>query len=89
MCCFRPDEGRREEPLQQNVAAGYAPNMVLPRLRISRIYWRDLLVTVLPFVLVVVAAFWIALHYVRPAPPKTIVMTSGAPGSSFQNSAEK
>src|SRR4051812_20525451 len=63
--------------------------MVLPRLRISRIYWRDLAVTVLPFVVVVVAAFWIALRYVRPAPPRTLVMTSGAPGSSFQNSAEK
>ena len=63
--------------------------MALPRLRISRIYWRDLAVTVVPFVLLVIAAFWVALRYVRPAPPRTIVMTSGAPGSTFQVSAEK
>jgi len=77
------------EGADTDIAAGYDRQMVLPRLRISRIYWRDFAITVLPFVLVVVAAFWIALRYVRPAPPRTIVMTSGAPGSSFQNSAEK
>src|SRR5262249_7668968 len=33
--------------------------------------------------------FWIALHYVRPAPPRTIVMTGGAEGSSFQISAQR
>jgi hypothetical protein len=61
----------------------------MPRLKLSRIYWRDAAVTFGPFVLLVVAAFWIAFHYVRPAPPKTIVMTSGIEGSTFQVSAER
>jgi hypothetical protein len=63
--------------------------MAMPRSRISRIYWRDLAATLLPFVLLVVAAFWVAFHYVRPAPPRTIVMTSGPQGSTFQVSAER
>jgi hypothetical protein len=63
--------------------------MVIPRLRISRIYWRDVALTFGPFVLLMLVAFWIALRYVRPAPPNTIVMTSGAEGSIFQVSAEK
>jgi hypothetical protein len=31
----------------------------------------------------------VAVHYVRPAPPKTIVMTSGTEGSTFRNIAER
>jgi NMT1 family protein len=63
--------------------------MAIPRVHIPRINWRDLAVTFAPVVLVVLVAFWIALHYVRPAPPRTIVMTGGAEGSSFQVSAER
>lgn len=55
----------------------------------SRVYWRDAAVTVGPFVLLVIVAFWMAFHYVRPAPPRSIVMTGGAEGSSFQISAER
>ena len=63
--------------------------MAIPRVHIPRINWRDLAVTFAPVVVVVLVAFWIALHYVRPAPPRTIVMTGGAEGSSFQVSAER
>jgi len=63
--------------------------MAIPRLNFSRIYWRDLALTFGTFVLLIVVAFWIALHYVRPAPPRTIVMTGGAEGSSFQISAQR
>src|SRR5881394_2973329 len=58
--------------------------MVLPRLRIPRISWRDLAVTVGPFALLLAVAFWIALRYVNPAPPDTIVISTGAEGSMFQ-----
>ncbi|HEX9432513.1 MAG TPA: TAXI family TRAP transporter solute-binding subunit [Burkholderiales bacterium] len=61
--------------------------MRISGLKVSRVYWRDLAVSVGPFALVVVAAFWIALHYVRPAPPDTIVMTSGSQGSMFETFA--
>src|SRR5512138_211817 len=63
--------------------------MAMPRLKMSRLYWRDVAVTIGPFVLLVVLAFWIAFHYVRPAPPRTIVMTSGIEGSTFQISADR
>ncbi|MFL5395520.1 MAG: TAXI family TRAP transporter solute-binding subunit [Myxococcales bacterium] len=63
--------------------------MELPRLTVSRTSFRDLAVTFGPLVLAVLVAVWIAFQFVRPAPPHTIVMTSGAEGSSFQFNAEK
>jgi hypothetical protein len=59
------------------------------RLKLSRVYWRDFALTVGPFVLLVIIAFWIAFHYVRPAPSHTVVMTSGIEGSTFQVSADR
>ena len=61
----------------------------MSRLKISRIYWRDAALTFGPFLVLVIVAFWIAFHYVRPAPPRTIVMTSGIEGSNFQITAER
>ena len=36
-----------------------------------------------PFALLLAVVFWITLHFVHPAPPNTIVMTTGASGSLF------
>ncbi|HWI15783.1 MAG TPA: TAXI family TRAP transporter solute-binding subunit [Burkholderiales bacterium] len=59
------------------------------RARIQRISWRDLAFTAAPVVLVtclgIAAAYWI----VRPAPPRTITITAGPPGSVFRLTAEK
>jgi len=63
--------------------------MPLPRLRIPRISWRDLALTVGPFALLVVLAFWLTYRFVRPAPPQAIVMSSGRAGSIFQATAER
>ncbi len=63
------------------------PRFKIPR--IPRISWRDLFVTLGPFLLLLLVAFWIALRFVRPAPPDTIVITAGAEGSIFQVSAER
>lgn len=63
--------------------------MASPLLHIPRVSWRDLAVTVLPFALILIVAFWVAWHYVRPAPPHTIVMTSGRAGSIFEATAER
>jgi NMT1 family protein len=59
-------------------------NRLIPRLRISRISWRDAALTYGPFVLLVLAVLAVTLHFIRPAPPTTIVMTSGADGSMFE-----
>jgi TRAP-type uncharacterized transport system substrate-binding protein len=57
--------------------------------RIQRISWRDLVASLGPVLLVSVVAIWIAVHFVRPAPPDTIVITSGPEGSISRVTAEK
>lgn len=64
------------------------PRLRLPT-RLSVVSWRDLAITVAPIVLVTILAIWLAFHYVRPAPPDTIVFTSGPDGSSFRTFAER
>jgi hypothetical protein len=62
---------------------------LISRFKIPRIAWRDLAVTLGPFALLLAAAFWFAFRFINPAPPDTIVMTSGPQGSMFQMSAER
>jgi len=57
--------------------------------RIPRISWHDAAFTIGPYVLLVIAAFWIAYKFVRPAPPSTIVISAGREGSIFQVNAER
>ncbi len=57
--------------------------------RIPRISWRDLAMTLGPFALLVIVAFWFTYRFVRPAPPHTIVISSGRAGSIFQATAER
>ena len=58
-------------------------------LSISRISWRDLAVTLGAMLLLIMFAIWIAFSFVRPAPPDTIIITSGPEGSQFRNTAER
>jgi hypothetical protein len=58
-------------------------------LSIPRISWRDVAVTLVPILLLSLFAIWLAFKFVRPAPPDTIVMTSGPDGSQFRNMAER
>jgi TRAP-type uncharacterized transport system substrate-binding protein len=58
--------------------------VIVPRFRISTVSWRDAALTLLPFALLLIVVLWVTLRYVNPAPPTTIVMTSGADGSMFQ-----
>ncbi|MBV8208923.1 MAG: ABC transporter substrate-binding protein [Burkholderiaceae bacterium] len=57
--------------------------------RLINVSWRDLAVVALPTALIVAGAFAIAGHFIRPAPPHTIVMTTGTDGSSFRRYAER
>lgn len=59
------------------------------RIRFTRVSWHDVLVTVLPLALALAAATWAVLHFVRPAPPTVITISTGPEGSSFQRSAER
>jgi hypothetical protein len=57
--------------------------------RLTRVSWRDLAYVAVPTVLAVLAGFVVAAHFVRPAPPTHIVMTSGTDGSTFRSYAER
>ena len=58
-------------------------------LKITTISWWDLTHTLGPILLVSAAAVWLTLHFVRPAPPHTITLSSGPPGSSFALLAQR
>jgi TRAP-type uncharacterized transport system substrate-binding protein len=53
------------------------------------ISWRDLAMTLGPILLLSIAGIWVAIRFVRPAPPSSITITSGPDGSVFRNTAEK
>jgi TRAP-type uncharacterized transport system substrate-binding protein len=57
--------------------------------RLLRLSWRDLLLALLPLALVLAAAIWAVLHFVRPAAPSAITISTGPDGSSFQRAAER
>ncbi len=63
--------------------------MHLPHIRVPRISWHDLALTLGPYVLLVAVGFWFAYRFVRPAPPDTIVITSGRAGSMFEVASER
>ena len=50
---------------------------------------RELLVIYAPLLLLILAAFVLAFHYMEPAPPRKIVMASGEPGGAYAAFAER
>lgn len=62
-----------------------------PRLpaKLIAISWRDLFGVGLPVLLVAVLAAWLAVKFVRPAPPNTIYLVGGPEGSSLRTNAER
>ncbi|HEY1610010.1 MAG TPA: TAXI family TRAP transporter solute-binding subunit [Paraburkholderia sp.] len=62
-----------------------------PRLvaRFVAISWRDLAVTFGPILLVSIAAIWLAVRLIQPAPPNTLTISAGPKGSTFWNAAEQ
>lgn len=59
------------------------------RPRIPRIAWRELAMTLSPVVLISIVAIGAAFHFMQPAPPRTITLSSGPAGSTFSTVAEK
>src|SRR6185437_12920334 len=58
-------------------------------LKISHVSWSDLALTLGLILIASIAAILLALHFVRPMPPRTLVMSGGPKGSSFENFAER
>lgn len=63
----------------------------IPRLpaKLIAVSWHDLLAIGLPVLLVAILAAWLAVKFVRPAPPDIIRLIGGAEGSSYRTTAEK
>jgi len=62
---------------------------IRPMARFVGISLRDLVVTSAPIVLITLVVICAAYWFVRPAPPDTITITSGPPGSNFLLTAQK
>ncbi len=45
--------------------------------------WKDALLSSLPLLLAVMAAAWLALHFINPAPPMQVVIATGAEDSEY------
>jgi TRAP-type uncharacterized transport system substrate-binding protein len=59
------------------------------RLQVTSVSWRDLAQTVIPVALISALAILLALHFVRPAPPSSLTISTGPAGSSFQSAAQQ
>lgn len=57
--------------------------------RLSKISLRDLLLVALPALLLLVLGFWGAAQFIRPAPPKQLVLSSGGEGGAYQRFAAR
>lgn len=55
----------------------------LPR-RLSEYSPRDLLAVGLPLLALVIAGFWLASRFIQPAPPDTLVLSTGGDGGAYQ-----
>ena len=67
------------------------PRPRTPRIvaRFVAISWRDLAVSFGPVLLICAAAIWFAIRLIQPAPPSTLTLSAGPPGSSFWNTAQR
>ncbi|WP_233862381.1 TAXI family TRAP transporter solute-binding subunit [Paraburkholderia adhaesiva] len=57
--------------------------------RFVAISWRDLAVSFGPILLISIAAIWLAVRLIQPAPPSTLTMSAGPKGSTFWNAAQQ
>ena len=60
-----------------------------PVQRLVAISWRDMLLVLLPVLMLTLALGWLAVKLIRPAPPDTVVILSGAEDSTFHNTAKR
>ena len=57
--------------------------------RLSQLSARDLLFAFVPAVLLIGAVLWVAQHFVRPAPPRSLTMSAGAPDGAYGQFAQR
>lgn len=52
--------------------------------KLKLLSWRDILSIALPSLLLAVGAFWLAAQFVKPAPPDSLVISTGGEGGAYQ-----
>lgn len=57
--------------------------------RLKLVSWHDLLLIGLPALLLLVGGFWLAAQFVRPAPPRQLILSSGGEGGGYQRFAAR
>lgn len=57
--------------------------------RLKDASWHDLLLIALPALLLLVGGFWLAAQFIRPAPPKQLILSSGGDGGAYQHFAAR
>ena len=60
-------------------------NLHVKRPNLPHISWRELATVVLPSIVLLVLAFWIASRYIKPSPPNVLVMTTGFATSPYDD----
>ena len=71
------DVGRRKSP-EHGVA-----------LKITTISWGDLADALVPILLISAIAIWLTVHFTQPETPRTLTMSGGPPGSTFEIDAQR
>jgi TRAP-type uncharacterized transport system substrate-binding protein len=59
------------------------------RLSLPKISLRDAVATVLPILATVMAAFWFAYQFVKPAPPRSFIMTTGTQDGAYHSYGQR
>lgn len=80
----QPDAPRRLRNFLQRTQGGARFGYAIDRAAL-----KDAATVVLPVLLVIVAAFWLASRYIRPAPPDSLIMSTGAPGGAYHLYAQR
>src|SRR5262245_26086218 len=62
-------------------------NKLLQRFRLSHYSLRDILAVGIPALLLIAAGFYITAQFIRPAPSKQLVMSTGSAGGAYESFA--
>ncbi len=57
--------------------------------KLKLLSWRDIVFVALPSLLLVVAAFWLAAQFIKPAPPDQLIISTGGEGGAYQRFAAR
>jgi TRAP-type uncharacterized transport system substrate-binding protein len=63
--------------------------MKLRRIRLRDLALRDLLAIAIPAVALIAGGFWLAAQFIKPEPPRYLVMSTGASGGGYEAFAAK